>query len=463
MHADRVLEGEGLAAAVAEVGVEVADQAEAVAAEDQAVGAHPHAVLADVERVLPPLRRPGVAVGDDHLGERRPVQHGPVAAPVAVAEVVQGQPLAGVEPDHEGPVLPADVVTLDLEARPLGLADLQRLEAVADVFDARRGIVPRPGRERPLAIFLDPDDLHRVEVDHRPEPLDRADVAVVGRVGPDEAEGPGEASGRVLGRPVVPRAPDVDHHERRVVDPGVRLELRQELGAPQDGPLALDLLVDRHRRLDAGDVLPAQEGVAVERERGLVTGVRRVVKEHGERLARRPFAVLGRPVDPGLVGLQERDGDEPRRRRDLPLRFQERHGRADLRGVEGFERVLLADRGAGVRADVDELGHVHLLMTGPARPRFPTILSDPAPGARPLSLTPHSRASSPSTPVSRSCPARRDGLWSSGNPSQRGRTVGPGRRAAPDARSPDRPGPVDLPRAIDSSRFNRTSPVMVSY
>ena len=52
VHADGVLDRQRLAAAVAQVGVEVADQAEAVAAELQAVGAHAHAVLADVEGVL---------------------------------------------------------------------------------------------------------------------------------------------------------------------------------------------------------------------------------------------------------------------------------------------------------------------------------------------------------------------------------------------------------------------------
>ena len=117
---------------VAQVGVEVVDQAEAVAAQLQAVGAHAHAVLADVEGVLAPLRRAGVAVGDDHLGERGAVEDRAVLAVVVVAEVVQRQPFAGVEADDEAPVLPAHLVAVDLEARPLGLRDLERL-------DVRRG------------------------------------------------------------------------------------------------------------------------------------------------------------------------------------------------------------------------------------------------------------------------------------------------------------------------------------
>ena len=85
---------------VHQVGVEVVDQAEAVAAELQAVGAHAHAVLADVEGVLAPLRRAGVAVGHDHFGERGAIEDRAVAAVVAVAEVVQRQPFAGVEADR---------------------------------------------------------------------------------------------------------------------------------------------------------------------------------------------------------------------------------------------------------------------------------------------------------------------------------------------------------------------------
>src|SRR5204863_7982723 len=113
------------------VSVEIMDQAEAIAAELQAVGAGPHAVFADVERVFPHLRRAGIAIGDDHLGERRPVQDRPLLAAVAVAEMVQRQPLAGIEADDEAPLLPANLAPLNLETRSGRLLDLQRLDVAA--------------------------------------------------------------------------------------------------------------------------------------------------------------------------------------------------------------------------------------------------------------------------------------------------------------------------------------------
>src|SRR5581483_1113335 len=62
VHAHGVLDGQGLAAAGAEVAVEVLDQAEAIAAQLQAVGAVAQAVLAGIEGVLARLLLGGVAV-----------------------------------------------------------------------------------------------------------------------------------------------------------------------------------------------------------------------------------------------------------------------------------------------------------------------------------------------------------------------------------------------------------------
>ena len=97
----------------------------------------------------------------------------------------------------------------------------------------------------------------------------------------------GRASRRVRSSSdaVVAGAPDIDHHQARVVDAGVLLQRLAELGAREHGLLALDLLVDRHRRLHAGDVLPRQQRPVGQRERRLVAGVGGVVEEDGERLA----------------------------------------------------------------------------------------------------------------------------------------------------------------------------------
>ena len=79
VHADGVLDGQRLAAAVAQVGVEIVDQAEAVAAQLQAVGAHAHAVFADVEGVLAALGRARIAVGDDHFRQRGAIEDRAIA------------------------------------------------------------------------------------------------------------------------------------------------------------------------------------------------------------------------------------------------------------------------------------------------------------------------------------------------------------------------------------------------
>src|SRR5262245_23684343 len=101
--------------------------AEAVATELQAVGAHAHAVRADIEGVLAYLRRARVAVGYHHCRQGSAIENGSIPSAVGIANVVDRQPLAGVEADDQAPVLPFHLVAVDLEARPLGLGDLEWL------------------------------------------------------------------------------------------------------------------------------------------------------------------------------------------------------------------------------------------------------------------------------------------------------------------------------------------------
>ena len=156
VHADRVLHQERLASAGREVRVEIADQPQAIAAQLEAVGAHPHPVFTDVEGVLAALRLSWVAIGHHHLRQRRPIEDGAVFVAIAVAEVVERQPLAGIEPDHELPILPSDLIALDGKARALRLGDLQRLDVAALVGDAIGGVVARARRQRPLSDIRRP-------------------------------------------------------------------------------------------------------------------------------------------------------------------------------------------------------------------------------------------------------------------------------------------------------------------
>ncbi len=213
MDADGIGDGECAAAAVGHVRVKVLNVAEAVAAEAEAVGAHAHAVFADVEGVLADLLRLRVAVGDDHLGERGAVEDGPLFALIGVANVVEGEAFAGVEADDDIPLLPGDTVAVHGEAGAFGLGDDERLDVGALVWNSVGGVVARLRWERPLAVFLDANHFHQIEIDNGADAFDGAGVAVVGCVGAEEAERPGEAAGAVFFGAVVAGAPDIDHDE----------------------------------------------------------------------------------------------------------------------------------------------------------------------------------------------------------------------------------------------------------
>ena len=119
MDADGVLDDPRLTGIAGHGGVQVCDLAEAVAAELQRVGPLGEQELARVEVGLP-VAEPRIPVRHDHLRDRRPVDHRPFAKP----DLVQDQPFAGVEADPQRPVLPAQQIPLQREARPLRLGDL---------------------------------------------------------------------------------------------------------------------------------------------------------------------------------------------------------------------------------------------------------------------------------------------------------------------------------------------------
>ena len=183
VHADRVRDRVGLALLGREHRVEVVDDAEAVAAELQRVGHAAEAPLAGVERVLPAVHRAGVAVGHDHLA--RPTRGGAPAGPGRSSwycDGVQHEALVRVEADAERPALPADVVAVDVEARAVGLHDLQRLEVVAHRPDVGGEVRTPVGGHRHHAEVDHLEHLARALVEERDHALDRLRVAVVGRL-----------------------------------------------------------------------------------------------------------------------------------------------------------------------------------------------------------------------------------------------------------------------------------------
>ena len=164
-------------------GVQVVDLAQAVAAELERVGQPADQVLTVVEVVLPVARRARIAVRHNHLRHRGPVDDRPLTTVVVVADLVQRQALTGVEPDPHRPVLPADRVAVDGEARPLGLGDLDRLEALAQRPAHRRVVVvARCRRHRQVLLVdqLEDDALDQVDVGR--DAVDRVRPGQVGVV-----------------------------------------------------------------------------------------------------------------------------------------------------------------------------------------------------------------------------------------------------------------------------------------
>ena len=101
VNADGVADRARLAVIVGDGRIQVGDLAQAVTAQLQGVRPLADQVLAAVEVVLPVPGRGRIAVGHDHLRDGRPVDHRPPPALVIEADLVQRQPLAGIETDPQ--------------------------------------------------------------------------------------------------------------------------------------------------------------------------------------------------------------------------------------------------------------------------------------------------------------------------------------------------------------------------
>ena len=77
----------------------------------------------------------------DHLGERCPVKDRSVAAAVPVTDMVEREPLPGVEPDDQCPVLPGHRPPFHREAGPLRLRDVDGLDVAALVRNPAGGVM----------------------------------------------------------------------------------------------------------------------------------------------------------------------------------------------------------------------------------------------------------------------------------------------------------------------------------
>ena len=361
MDADAVLDHHRLAVRAGHPAVEILDRAKAVAAELQRVGELAEPVFADVEDVLAGVRRMRRAIGHRHLGDR-----GAVADRTpGVGDVVQRQPLAGVEADHHRPVVPVDPPPRHREGDAVRLGDVDRLEVVARGLVRVGRVVAVRLRHRDDAVIVDAQDLHLLDVDDCVDAFDRVGVEVVFGMRADPGEGVADMLARLLRPAIAAGRPWVDADQLQIGDAalgaggdevGVLLHLgldREELLGHDHRPrrrmlgLADDLALGERYPVAENPDLAGAEDVDAGCARDLVAG-----GEGADRLLRR---------------LQKLDHLEPDGAVLLAhVLANQRGGEGDLGGGERLQRVKDSLR----RIGSDAISCAELVHVAPPFSRF---------------------------------------------------------------------------------------------
>jgi len=131
---------------------------------------------------------------------------------------VQDQSLAWGKAHPEPPALPADLPAANVEARALGLGDLERLQVVAQRADAVGRVGAGPGRHRYHAQVLHPHHRHVVVVDDGVKAMDGLGVGVVVRLFAMEQQSPHQPAVRLLRGRERADAPRLDVHRGGIGD-----------------------------------------------------------------------------------------------------------------------------------------------------------------------------------------------------------------------------------------------------
>ena len=267
---------------------------------------------------------------------------------------MQGQPLAGVEADPHRPVLPAQRVPVQREARPLRLGDLDGLQRGAvRAADGLVVVVAGFGRYRELELVGDLEDLLLHQVHVGGDAVDGVRPGQVVLAGLDEREHADHPPPVVVGRPEHARGDRAgpDLADVVVTPPGHGgAPLRVGLGdlvhgrevAVQDGHLAVFARVEPAR---ADDFLLRERHHHVGRLAG--AGVDQERAQPAIRSRAGQHLVLGRLLE-AVVGEPDGFGQQPGRRHDVAARqVLGRGGRVErVRGVLA-RRLVRADGGVG--------------------------------------------------------------------------------------------------------------------
>ncbi|EAU64728.1 hypothetical protein STIAU_2612 [Stigmatella aurantiaca DW4/3-1] len=294
-------------------------------------------VLPHIEGAPPGPRVLGIAIGDEHFGEREAVEDLPLPALVCVGHLVEDRSFARMDFHAEAPVLPAHLIARQGEVRALRLGQDDRVGASAKRSHRLLVIGPHPLGNRDLPSV---DDLHHLlgrEVDEREQTLHGPRIGI-DRVALEEGEAFDQPVALELGIRGRPHGPGVE------VD-GVGIGH----AAPEQGRPPLRVLP--HEPLRLVEVLHAQGGLDTGDPRPALDGARRGDTDDGlEGLV--PCGVIGHHEHTPLDGVSRLEalqflfgglpGSNERKRGALvhvPLPTQELDGLFVLRRGEGLQRV----------------------------------------------------------------------------------------------------------------------------
>ena len=279
-------------------------------------------------------------------------------AAVLVADQVQDEALAVVEAEPHRPVLPAQLVAIQRERGAIRLADLERLDVVAQLQagDELRRVLAHHRRRRGVGgmpIVLELEQLHRVEVDDRVQARERVGVWIAVGRGAMPDVGPADPPVRVLRRRDRRAVgPYVDQHQIHIGHAalGERLDHRR---VPAQHLVGLVVIGDGHRRVLAGRELgPRRDAVLGQRDRALEPAAVLTVPADDLGHARRR-RVRGQLVLAGLVQVDHREPPAVGRR----VLASHRRGRgADLLRRERIERMRSGGHCGGILCADDARG-----------------------------------------------------------------------------------------------------------
>ena len=198
MQANGIFAGVGCSVCAQKRRIEILDFAETITPQFEGVCILAQRGFPGIKGVLPEMHRRRVAVGNHHVRERGAMQDRSVDISIAVADIVENQTVDRMGRDANLPLLPADRVAIDCEARSLGLGDLEWLEILANLFHLIGCIVGRFGWYRVHAMVKN-DGVAAVDIHQPDQPLDRPRIVIVIGVLVEKGERTQDASGGHLG------------------------------------------------------------------------------------------------------------------------------------------------------------------------------------------------------------------------------------------------------------------------